>query len=118
MHLAIQVNGDTAVLSLWGESLAGGPGLTLPHNVRALLDHDCHHIVIDMGRVRYADSAGLGALVETFAAARNRGATIELSRVTRQLKSLLVVTRLMVVFDCFDEDEETIDAYAARPTVN
>ena len=118
MRLSIRVNGDTAVLSLWGEILAAGPSLTLADNVRALLDHDCHHIVIDMRHVRYVDSGGLGALVEAFVAARNRGATIELSRLTRPLKDLLVVTRLLVVFDCLDEEEETIGAPSARTTVN
>ena len=113
MRVEERVTGKIAVLSLSGNMLTGGPSVMLAKMVRSLIDRRCHHIVIDVGRVQYVDSGGLGALVEAFTAARNRGGTIEMSGVTRRFKDLLTATRLLLVFDCSDEEDEAIESRTA-----
>jgi len=113
MRVEERVTGELAVLSLSGSMLTGGPSVMLAKMVRSLLDRRCHHIVIDVGHVHYADSGGLGALVEAFTAARNRGGTIEMSNATRRFKDLLIATRLLLVFDCADEEDEAIESRTA-----
>jgi anti-sigma B factor antagonist len=60
----------------------------------------------------YVDSAGLGELVQCCAAVRTRGGVLKLLNVTRRLSDLLVVTKLLTVFDCFDGDKEAIASFA------
>jgi len=117
MRVDEQVIGEVAVLSLSGDFLTGGPSVMLARMVRSLLERNVHHIVIDVRRVQYVDSGGLGALVEAFTAGRNRAGTVELSGVTRRLKDLLIATRLLVVFDCFDE-QEVIEAIPKRAALH
>jgi anti-sigma B factor antagonist len=69
-----------------------------------------------MGDVRYVDSGGIGELVESFTAARHRGGAIKLLNVTQRLNDLLVITKLLNVFECFETEEEALDSFD-RPLV-
>ena len=59
----------------------------------------------------YVDSAGLGELVQAYVTARKRDGSLKLLNVTKRLRDLLVVTRLLTVFETFDSEEEAIASF-------
>jgi len=61
--------------------------------------------------VSYVDSAGLGELVQAYVTARKRDGSLKLLNVTKRLRDLLVVTRLLTVFETFDSEEEAIASF-------
>jgi anti-anti-sigma factor len=79
--------------------------------VRDALQAGHTHLVLDLGHVRYVDSAGLGDLVQAYAAAQNRNGALRLIRVGRRLKAMLAVTGLLTVFDCFDQESEALASF-------
>lgn len=101
--------GSVAILSISGDVVLNGSGRKLAATVRRLLGQNYRHIVLDLGRVRYVDSSGLGELVEAFSAVRNRNGSISLAHVSRRLSDLLIVTRLFTVFDYFDDEQEAVE---------
>jgi anti-sigma B factor antagonist len=104
---------DVVVLRVDGDITMGEAGATrLADKVRSLVQEGHDHLLLDLGRVRYVDSAGLGELVQCCAAVRTRGGALKLLNVTRRLSDLLVVTKLLTVFDCFDGDTEAIASFA------
>jgi anti-sigma B factor antagonist len=104
--------GDAVVLSVSGDmTLSGTSETPLADAVRDLLQRGCTRIVLDLARVRYVDSAGLGQLVQALAAARTRGGGLKLLNVTRGLADLLVVTNLLFVFECFDLESEALASF-------
>jgi len=46
---------------------------------------------------------------------RNRGGAMTLLNVTRRLSDLLVVTRLLTVFDCFDQEAQALASFEGEP---
>lgn len=64
--------------------------------------------MLDLRRVRYIDSAGVGELVQCHAAARTRGGALTLRNVTRRISDLLVVTKLLPIFDVADDDADAL----------
>jgi anti-sigma B factor antagonist len=82
--------------------------------VRAAFDDGQPLVVINLEQVRSVDLAGLGGLLETHAMARARGWTLRLASVTTGIQDLLVITRLLTVFDTFETVEQAI---AGRPAV-
>ena len=88
------------VLILDGDITMGDAGASrLANRVRRLIQAGHERIILDVGYVRYVDSAGLGELVECFAAARARGGSVVLVNATRRLIDLLTVTHLLGAFD-------------------
>jgi anti-sigma B factor antagonist len=104
---------DVAVVKVHGDIVLKGSG-TLADRIRGLLDQNRRHIVLDLADVRYVDSGGLGELVEAFSAAKNRGGVVKLIGVTERLNDLLVITKLLNVFDCFDTQEAAIASFESH----
>ena len=57
------------------------------------------------------DSAGLGQLVQVYATTRHLDGQLKLLRVTKRLKDLLVLTKLMTVFECYDEEADALASF-------
>jgi anti-sigma B factor antagonist len=106
--------GDIVVLTVDGDITMGEGGVTrLADRVRSLLQQGHDRLVIDLQRVRYVDSAGLGELVHCAAAVRTRGGALKLLNVNRRLSDLFIVTKLLTVFDCFDRDADAIASFSS-----
>jgi anti-sigma B factor antagonist len=106
--------GDVMVLSVVGDMTLDGSGaLMIADKVRSEMVQGQTRFVLDLGHVRYIDSAGLGELIHAFAAVRNRGGALKLLNVTKRVNELLVLTRLLTVFESFDTEEEALASFPA-----
>jgi anti-sigma B factor antagonist len=114
MRIEERVVGNVAVVRVHGDIVLNASGPDLADRIRGILEQDRRLIALDMGDVRYVDSGGIGELVEAFSAAQHRGGSVKLFGVTRRLNDLLVITKLLNVFECFDTEREAIDSFAAR----
>lgn len=104
--------GDIVVLSVAGDiTMRGSAVPRLADKVRSLVQDGHLYLVLDLGRVRYVDSAGLGDLVQASAAVRSRGGEMKLLNVGRRLTDLLVVTRLLTVFDCYEQEGAALASF-------
>ena len=102
---------DVVVIKVHGDIVLNASGPSLANIVRSRLDQGRRLIVLDMGDVRYVDSGGIGELVESFTAAQHRGGSVKLLDVTKRLNDLLVIAKLLNVFECFDTEAEAIDSF-------
>jgi anti-sigma B factor antagonist len=114
MRIEERMIDEVVVAKLHGDIVLNGSGPALAERVRSLLEQDRRRIVLDLGDVRYVDSGGIGELVESFSAARNRGGAVKLIGVTRRLNDLLVITKLLNVFECFETEREAIESFGGR----
>jgi anti-sigma B factor antagonist len=108
--------GDVVVLSITGDIAMNGSGASqLADEVRSVLLDGHNRLVLDLSHVRYVDSGGLGEIVHALSDVRKRGGAMKLLNVTKRLNDLLVVTRLLTVFDCFDDEAEAVASFDAQP---
>ena len=114
MRIDERTIGDVAVLMVHGDIVLNASGPVLADRIRALLDQNRRRIVLDLTCVRYVDSSGLGELVESFSAARHRGGAVKLIGVTKRLSDLLVITKLLNVFERFDTQQDAVDSFGRR----
>lgn len=73
--------------------------------MRSLLDEGCRFLILNLEKVDYIDSSGLGQLVSIWTSVRSRGGNVNLLRPTERVKRLLRTTNLYVVFDVFDDEQ-------------
>ena len=112
MNIEKRMAGDVMVLSLVGDMTLDGSGATMiADKVRSEMVQGQNRFLLDLGHVRYIDSAGLGELIHAFAAVRNRGGAMKLLNVTKRVNELLVLTRLLTVFESFDTEAEALASY-------
>lgn len=109
MRISERRVGDVVVLDLVG-ALAGwkAAGLvkeTVHRHGRA----GRHTVVANLARVRSVDLAGLGALVDGYRTMREEGGEMRLASLTTRIYDLVVITRLLTVFNTFDSVEQAIE---------
>jgi anti-sigma B factor antagonist len=114
MQLEQRVAGTVVIVTVKGDiTLNEGGDMILKDKIRSLLQQGHRQILIDLGGVSYVDSAGLGQLVQVYATARNAGGTLKLLNLTKRLHQLMIVTRLLTVFESFDSEGEAIASFGA-----
>jgi anti-sigma B factor antagonist len=114
MQIEERTVGDVTVVRLNGQiTLNEGSDVLLRDKIRSLLQQGQRRIVIDLGEVTYVDSAGLGQLVQVYATTRKSGGELKLVNLTKRLHDLLVITRLVTVFESFDTEAEALASFGA-----
>jgi anti-sigma B factor antagonist len=103
--------GDVTVLDLSGKITIGEGSVQLREAVRGLLERGKKQVLINLGGVDYVDSSGIGELVSCFTTTKNQGGQLKLLNLTKKIKDLLQITKLLTVFETFDDEAEAIRSF-------
>ncbi len=70
-------------------------------------------ILINLEHVDKMDSSGLGVLIGAYAAATQKQGRIGIIHVGKNIKNLIVISKLVRLFEHFDTEEAAVSALAA-----
>ncbi len=98
------------IIALEGKLTIGEGDVQLRDQIREALDHGADKILLNLQGVKMMDSSGLGELIRCKATANGAAATIKLLHVEDKVQEVLEMTRLIGVFETFDDE---IDAVAS-----
>ncbi len=104
-----KVDGIT-VVDMSGRLTIGEPVLQLRDNIRGFIDDGNLRFILNLGDVSYIDSSGLGELVSTYTTVRNREGDVKLLNLTSKAKDLLQMTKLLTVFDTYEDESKAVAA--------
>ncbi len=99
------------VLSLSGKMMNGPESIDLHPYVKDLIEKGKTSVVVDMGKVKWFSSTGLGALLASYTSLRNAGGELKIARPTRRIHSLFYQMELTSLFDSYDSLEEAVSAF-------
>jgi len=91
------------VVDCSGRIMFGEESATLRDTVKKLLQEN-PKVVLNFREVNFIDSGGLGTLVSLYTTARNAGGALKLARLTQRVGDLLQVTKLVTIFEVFDDE--------------
>jgi anti-anti-sigma factor len=101
--------GEVFVVQCGGRIVAGNEVFTLHSQVRDAIEK-YGDVVLQLDRVEFIDSSGLGALVRLMQAARTKSGDLKLCGVPPKLRRVLELTHLLKQFEIYDSLEEAITA--------
>ena len=110
MSLSIKTrkSDGVTILDLSGRLTIGEPVLLLRNSIRGSIDDGDLRFVLNLKDVSYIDSSGLGELVSTYTTVRNRTGDVKLLHLSAKAKDLLQMTKLLTVFDTFEDEAQAI----------
>ncbi len=101
---------EVAVVVLDGRVVLGEESSELRNAIKGLLAEGKKKIVLDVARVGFIDSSGLGTLVAVYHTAKAQGGTLALCQLGKKFEELLQMTRLLTVFDSYKTEADAVHA--------
>ena len=103
--------GDVVVLDLQGRITIGEGSVQLRDAVGRLLAAGRQRIVLNLEGVTYVDSSGIGELVSRYTTTKNQGGQLKLLKLTKKIKDLLMITKLLTVFEIYEDEEAALSSF-------
>jgi anti-sigma B factor antagonist len=79
--------------------------------VRARVQSGCNQIVLNLDGVPYVDTMGLCNIIEAYVTTKRQGGSLKLLHLARHVRELLVVTKLLSVFEAYDSEADAIASF-------
>jgi len=102
---------DVTVLDLEGNLALEGNAQFRKH-VAGAIDAGARKLIVNMARVKYMDSSGLGELISCYTTLQRMSGRIKLLHLSDRLQHLLVITKLTSVFETFDSEPAAVASFA------
>jgi len=103
--------GDVTILDLRGEVRIGEGSIALRDAIRNLADAGKQKILLNLAGVSYIDSSGIGELIANYTTVTRQGGQLKLLKLTDRVQNLLVITKLLTVFDHYEDEAEALKSF-------
>ena len=103
--------GDVTILDLSGEVRIGDGSVALRDSIRKLADEGKKKVLLNLGGVKYIDSSGIGELIANYTTISRQGGQLKLLNLTDRIQNLLVITKLLTVFDAYEDEAEALKSF-------
>jgi anti-sigma B factor antagonist len=103
--------GDVTILDLSGSVRMGEGAVSLRNSIRGLIEQGNKKILLNLSGVKNIDSSGIGELIANYTTLSRDGGQLKLLNLTEKIQNLLVITKLLTVFDSYDTEAEALNSF-------
>ena len=103
--------GDVTILDMDGKITIGEGSVSLRSAVQRLMKEGKKIILLNLANVSYVDSSGIGELVSSYTTITNGGGQLKLLNLTQKIQGLLAITKLLTVFDSYEDEGTALNSY-------
>ena len=103
--------GDVTILDMSGSVRMGEGSIELRNAIRGLVDGGKKKILLNLRSVKNIDSSGIGELIANYTTVSRDGGQLKLLNLTEKIQNLLVITKLLTVFDSYDNEAEALNSF-------
>lgn len=113
MTLHQRAIGEVTIIDIAGRLTVEDGADEFRDQIRQLLRDGRVRLVLNFRDAPYIDSTALGEIVRAYTSATRKGGTLKLLSVTLRVHELLMITKLLSVFDLFDSEAEAVKSFGA-----
>ena len=103
--------GDVTILDCNGSIRMGDGAVSLRNAIRGLNEQGSKKILLNLHEVKNVDSSGIGELIANYTTLSRDGGQLKLLNLTEKIQNLLVITKLLTVFDSYDNEAEALNSF-------
>ena len=111
MNIIERTINDVTVLDLEGD-LALDENARFRKYVSGAIDAGVRKLIVNLARVKYMDSSGLGELISCYTTLQRLNGRVKLLHLNNRLQYLLAITKLDSVFESFDSEPAAFSSFA------
>lgn len=114
MEIPVKQIGDVAIAAIPLEELDAGNVADFKRDLAGLIDANTK-LVLDLSRLRFVDSSGLGAFISCLRKLNAKGGDLKLCAMSKPVRTVFELVRMHRVFDILATPEEAVGAFARAP---
>jgi anti-sigma B factor antagonist len=103
--------GDVTIIDIDGRITVQDGADIFRDMVRQLAGQGRVRLVLNFHDASYIDSTALGEIIRAYISVTRKGGTLKLLNVPARVHELLMITRLLSVFDLFDAEAEAVKSF-------
>jgi len=111
LNIKQNLKGDVMVLNLSGKIMGGPDHDKFQTEIKTLISAGHVDILLDMHKVSWVNSTGLGILVSAYHTLKKNGGQLKICQVSDRIDNILNVTQLKLVFETYDSCEEALASF-------
>lgn len=101
-----------AILELSGKLMGGPDATTFGETLKTLIHEGTTNIIVDLGKVSWVNSTGLGILISGYSTVKKNGGELKLLHVSDRIESIFMVSKLHTVFTSYDDEDAAVQSFA------
>ena len=110
MDILSRSKGDAVILDITGEiDLYNAP--EIKDIINNLIDQRKYNVVINLEKVSYIDSSGIGVLISSLSNLKKYQGGLKIINVFASVRKVFELTKLTSFFEIFDSEEEAINSF-------
>jgi anti-sigma B factor antagonist len=111
MKIEKRKKGNVTIFDLKGKILFGEGIDELRQSINAAIKDNEKQLILNFAAVPYLDSTGLGEVVRSYTTLKKEGGTVKITNLTNKVKDLMMVTKLITVFETFGNEDEAVQSF-------
>ena len=111
MKLKSRESEKTVILDISGKLMGGSDADEFRDIIHQLIEEGKKNIIVNLSAVRWVNSTGIGILITGYTTLRRNKGDLKLLNVSNKIESILYVTKLNLIFECFDDEEKAVASY-------
>jgi len=111
MKYSVSEKYNTVILTFKGKAMGGPSAIDFHEEIKGLIKKGKTNVVADLSKVSFMNSSGLGILISALTSLRNEGGDLKICGASDRIESLLIVTKLITVFDHHKKLEGAVEAF-------
>jgi len=111
MKVKIVERYEAVILELKGNVMGGPEATEFSDTLKKLLTEGKKNLILDLSEVKFMNSSGLGMMISGLTTVKKEGGLLKLACVAEKIQSLLMITKLITIFETYDTIEEAIKSF-------
>ena len=110
MDLAVEKEGHVAVAVVPVDELDASNVMEFKRDIAPILEAQTE-LVLDLSRLRFVDSSGLGAMLSCLRQLTAKGGDLKLCGMAKQVRTVFELVRMHRIFDIYATQKEAVCAF-------
>ncbi|MDR3665890.1 MAG: STAS domain-containing protein [Ignavibacteriaceae bacterium] len=111
MKIKLTERYEAVVIELKGNVMGGDDTKDFNELLHKSIDEGKKHIIVDLTEVKFMNSSGIGMLIGGLTTMKKSEGSLKLAGVTEKIQSLLVITKLITIFETYNNVDEAVASY-------
>jgi anti-sigma B factor antagonist len=103
---------NAVVIELKGNVMGGDDTKAFNELLHKLIEEGKKNVIVDLGDVKFMNSSGLGMLIGGLTTMKKSEGQLKLAHVTDKIESLLIITKLITIFEHFKTIDEAVSSFS------